>query len=128
MGYSCAVKAALVYDAISSLIGGTASNAMPDGGFHERSNVEHEDGAITGSVFKRVGILTHAERAARAAEMGPNCKPEWIGDPCRRAGAFKISSDGKIVRFPGLTKAQRAAAEQKGAALFTTRYGGSGFE
>jgi hypothetical protein len=122
MGYSCAVKAALVYDAISELIGGTASNAMPDGGFHERSNVEHADGAITGTVFKRVGILTDAERAARAAEMGPNCKPEWIGDPCRRAGAFKITGDGKIVRFPGLSKVQRAKAEQIGAEQFTARY------
>jgi hypothetical protein len=124
MGYSCAAKASLVFNAISELIGAEASNAMPDGGFYERSNVEHDDGSITGSVFKRVRVLTDAERAERAAAMGPNAKPEWVGDPCRRAGVFKISGDGKIVRFPGLTKALRTAAEQKGAALFATRYPG----
>src|SRR5262245_24937702 len=131
MGYSCTAKAALVLDAVSFLMreaaGSESSNAMPDGGFFERSNKEHADGAITGTVFKRVAVYTDAERAKVAADMGPNVKPEWIGDPCKRAGTFKISADGKIVRFPGLSKTQRAEAERKGAAEFAGRYSNYGF-
>jgi hypothetical protein len=126
VGYSCTVKASLVLDAIGAMLrkaaGSESSNAMPGGGFWERSNVEHADGAITGSVFKQVHVYTEAERAAAAVRAGCPDHPEWVGNPCVKAGRFRISADGKVVRFPRLTKAQRAAAEATGAKAFAERY------
>jgi len=125
MGYSCTVKASLVLDAIQATfeatVPGTGSNRMPGGGFWERGR-EQADGAITGTTWKLFRKLSDTERAEAAAKMGGNCKPEWIGDPCTRGGSFKISADGKILRFPGLSSAQKAAAEAKGAAMFAERY------
>jgi hypothetical protein len=126
MGYSCTAKASLVLAAIQSVMdeampGDKSSNKLPNG-FWERGR-EQPDGSITGTVFRTIRKLTDTERAARAAEMGPTVKPDWIGDPCVRAGSFKISADGKIVRFPQVTTKQRQIAEAAGDVAFTTRYG-----
>lgn len=126
MGYSCTAKAALVLAAVQSVMDKAmpddkSSNKLPNG-FWERGR-EQPDGSITGTVFKTVRILTEAERVARAREMGGSVMPDWIGNPCVRAGSFKISADGKIVRFPQLTKAQRKMAEMAGDVAFTERYG-----
>ena|SRR5215831_10954793 len=124
MGYSCAVKASLVLDALGELLrkaaGSDSSNAMP-GGFWESSRVEHDDGAITGTVFREVRQYTDAERAAEAKRMGIS-NPEWIGNPCRKAGGFKISGEGKVVRFACVAKAMKAEAEKIGATEFAKRY------
>jgi hypothetical protein len=125
MGYSCTVKASLVLAAVESIMNeampdNQSSNKLPNG-FWERGR-EQPDGAITGTVFKTVRILTDAERAEAAAKMSGGAKPDWIGDPCVRAGSFKISADGKIVRFPQLTAKQRKMAEMAGAVAFTARY------
>ena len=126
MGYSCTVKAALTLDAIQATIEatvpGTGSNRLPGGGFWERGR-EQDDGSITGTIFRCVRRYTDAERAEAAARMGGNVRPEWIGDPCARSGSFKIAADGKIVRFPYLTKAQKLSAEASGMAEYVRRYG-----
>jgi hypothetical protein len=126
MGYSCTAKAALVLAAIQSVMdeampNDKSSNKLPNG-FWERGR-EQPDGAITGTVFKTVRILTEAERIEAAAKMGGDCRPDWIGNPCARAGSFKISADGKIVRFPQLTLKQRQIAEAAGDVAFTARHG-----
>jgi hypothetical protein len=125
VGYSCTAKASLVLAAIQSVMDKAmpddkSSNKLPNG-FWERGR-EQPDGAITGTVFKTVRILSDAERAEAAAKMGGGAQPDWIGNPCVRAGSFKISADGKIVRFPQLTKAQRKMAEMAGNVAFTERY------
>lgn len=125
MGYSCTAKASLVLAAIQSVMDAAmpndkSSNKLPNG-FWERGR-EQPDGAITGTVFKTVRVLSDAERAEAAAKMGGACQPSWIGNPCVRAGSFKISADGKIVRFPQLTLKQRQIAEAAGACAFTARY------
>jgi hypothetical protein len=125
MGYSCTAKASLVMDAVQAIMDrdnpNRVSNALPNG-FWEIGR-EQADGAITGTVWKTVRKYTDAERAAEAAKMGEHCKPEWVGDPVVRTGSFKVSADGKIVRFPQLTKRQKAEAEANGAASYTERYG-----
>lgn len=125
MGYSCRVDCALVLDAVQHIMerdhGVKSSNGFPSG-FWERGR-EQDDGSITGSVFRTVRRYTDAERAAAAAKMGPTVRPEWVGDPCRRAGSFKIAAGGKIVRFPGLTAAERREAEARGAMMYAERYG-----
>lgn len=134
MGYSCAAAASLVLDAISELIAAelakrpefagknVSSNAMPDGGFWERGR-EQSDGAITGTVYKRTSTYSPAERAARARQMGADVKPEWIGDPCRRAGSFRIEPDGRVSRFPGIRASLLRRAEQIGAAKYRETFG-----
>lgn len=126
MGYSCTARASLVLAAIQSVMdkampNDKTSNKLPNG-FWERGR-EQADGAITGTVFKTVRVLTEAERIEAAAKMGGACQPDWIGNPCVRAGSFKISADGKIVRFPQLTKKQRQIAEAASDVAFEERYG-----
>ena len=126
MGYSYTVKAGLVMDAVQAIMDrdnpqpNRCQNKLPNG-FWEYGR-EQPDGAITGTVWKTVRVLTDAERAEAAAKMGGGAKPDWIGDPVVKAGSFKVSKDGKIVRFPQLTKAQKAEAEKMGAAQFAERY------
>lgn len=123
MGWSCSAKASYVYHAITALVGEKSSNSLPnDGGFYEGSRKEHADGAITGTVWKKTKTYTPEERAAEAkARNIPD--PSWVGDPCKKAGSFKISGDGKIERFPLLPKEIKAAAEAKGAAEYTRIHG-----
>jgi hypothetical protein len=124
MGYSCNVIDSLVLDACAEILQGKAksesSNAMPDGGFWQRGR-EQRNGSVTGTVFKRVRIYTDEERIAAATRRGPNIDPKWVGDPCRRAGSFKISN-GKIVRFPGLSAKEKASAESTGKERYNDRY------
>jgi glucose/arabinose dehydrogenase len=57
---------------------------------------ENADGAITGTVFRNL--------------------PD--GEHCRRAGRVRIEPDGTISAWTGSTAAQRARAQQMGAAEF----------
>jgi len=83
MGWSCAAAASKVIELWSeACIAQTQSqNTFRDHKgteyFWERSNKEHADGAITGTMFKMVGD-TH----------------------CQKAGTFRIEGDGKITRAP----------------------------
>lgn len=128
MGYSCRADAAMVLDAIGELMserGIKSSNGLPCG-FWERGR-ENVDGSITGTVWKTVKRYTEAERIAKATEMsadGVTVRPEWVGDPCRRAGSFKIEAGGKIKRFPGLSAAERTEAEKRGTEKYRRLYGG----
>lgn len=106
MGWSCTAKASLVERAITETIKAkfpaiSGSNSLPDGGFWEISRKEHADGAITGTVWKSVGenLVT-------------------------KSGSFKISPEGKIVRFPRLSADIKAAAEKAGAAEYARIYEG----
>lgn len=106
MGWSCAAKASLVERAITAEIKKAyptveTSNGLPDGGFWEISRKEHADGAITGTVWKAVDA-----------------------DHVIKSGSFKISPEGKIVRFPRLPAAIKAAAEKAGADEYARVYGG----
>lgn len=120
MGWSCAAKAALVRDAIVSIMGEklgspekpVCSNALPNGGFWETSRREHVDGSITGTCWRK---LTVAEKA-RWAHL------DNIDERMTKSGSFKITGEGKIVRFPGLTGVEKAEAEKRGAAEYTRVY------
>jgi hypothetical protein len=126
MGYSYAAKAGYVFQALGEIArrGTTnhSSNGLPDG-FYETSRVEHNDGSITGTVFKTVKTLTNEERKAEAVARGFGDHPDWVGDPVVRRGSFKISGDGKVVRFPGVSKAAKAEAEKAGAAKYLAVHG-----
>lgn len=101
MGYSCAAKASLVLECLGEILlsgkdASCPSNHLPNGGFWEIGR-EQADGSITGKCWK-----------------------PWPQDPTRviSGGSFKIDSEGKIVRFPGVPKAIQKQAEVAGA----TRY------
>lgn len=64
------------------------SNAMPFPGFYEMDRVDLTDGGVTGEVMR----FTDSSHA-------------------RSIGQFNISGDGKVLRFPGLTDAERKAIE-----------------
>lgn len=82
MGWSCAAAAGHTMDRMVAACRkeNGSSNTFTAGGktyFWETSRREHNDGAITGSVF----VVT---------------KPGWS----RKSGSFRIDSDGKMVRGP----------------------------
>lgn len=131
MGYSCTVKASLVLTALQAVIDLEAphpdkvSNAFP-GGFWEIGR-ENSDGAITGTVWKETGkIYTPAERAAVAASQGHN-HPEWVGNPVRKAGGFRINADGTIARFPMIRDAWKVSAVAEAAKEFARIYAPHGY-
>ena len=111
MGYSCAAKAGLVLDAIvriterasdptsDGMSGGGFYNSLPGGRWWERGR-ENGDGAITGTIW--------------------GMRPD--GQHCFRIGGFKITAEGRITQFPGLTKEQKAEAMEEGAAEYRRRY------
>lgn len=75
MGWSCTLEAAKTLEALTNACieaTGTQNQFRHNGEllFFEHSRREHEDGAVTGSVFNMKG---------------------------RRVGSFKISADGKIL-------------------------------
>ena len=91
MGYSCTRDAQDTLGVIAKMFGRAdkGSNTLVIGAeeyFYERGR-EQADGAITGELFL----------------MLP-------GETCRRVGGFKIAPDGRIVRFPRLTKAHKEEA------------------
>jgi hypothetical protein len=125
MGYSYAAKAGYVLTALQAVVDrewpNPVSNALPNG-FWETGK-ENADGAITGTVWRTVKKLTDEERKAEAIKRGCADHPDWIGDPCRRAGSFRIEATGKIKRFPTIPAAWRAEAERTGAERFREVHG-----
>ena len=108
MGRSCNAAASLTLDAIvagQKQLGCETSNGIMVGGKHagfwETSRVEHNDGAITGSVW----MLT----------------PD--GNHCRKSGGFRIEPNGKVTRFPHISRVLLNRAEREGATEFRRRYG-----
>jgi len=107
MGWSCNAAASLTLTAIGTLMsasGAKGSNSIMAGnqeiGFWETSRVEHNDGAITGSVYVHVD-----ERH------------------CRKVGGFRIEPNGKVTRFPRMPRPLLNRAETIGAIAFRERYG-----
>jgi hypothetical protein len=102
MGYSCAMAASFTHEAISEYFrrqGEHSSNGIPPcdifplGAFFERGR-ENSDGSVTGSIHMNVSE-TH----------------------CRKHSGYRIDPNGKIIRFAGLSKAQRLEIEQLGREL-----------
>ena len=99
MGYSCRKDAGDTLDRLAELLspraagGSTNSFKLANGveGFWEIGR-ENADGSITGKVWKSI-------------DAG-HCLP---------AGSFKISPDGKVVRFPLIPTEFKRKAEQKPA-------------
>ena len=86
MGWSCRADAAKTYDKWDKHCRETtgSSNVFVDKGvrfFFEGDRVEHEDGAITGEVFKFVSE-----------------------DKVVDAGTFRINGDGSVARAPKVLK------------------------
>ena len=75
--------------------------------FFERSNVEHDDGAITGSVWR---LFNHDDGTRR----------------CRKAGAFRIDGEGRLVRFPTMPTDVRMNYTLKGRKTYLDRHGNPG--
>jgi hypothetical protein len=118
MGYSCTAKAALVRDAIQVLVDDAfypskkgPSNRTIDGGFWETGR-ERADGAITGTVWRKLN----------AAEKIKYASLDNLDARVTRRGSFKIDPEGKIVRFPGLPRDLKAAAEARGAKRYDELY------
>jgi hypothetical protein len=113
MGYSCTAAANYTLDAIGELIGSPSSNGMPNGdGFFEIGR-ENADGAITGTVWRK---LNAAERA-RFAHL------DALDDRVQRRGSFRIDESGKVRRFPGLPATLLRQAEAKGAMTYARHHG-----
>lgn len=100
MGYSYAARAGYTLDSIGKLINVKTSNGMPDGGFYETGR-EQADGAITGTVWKPIPGSTHVTKR----------------------GSFRIDPNGKVARFPGLSRALIKQAEEMGEAEYHRRHG-----
>jgi hypothetical protein len=98
MGYSCTTIASMTLDALVEIIRDTDASNVYRGRFFERGR-ENSDGAITGTIWKYVDA-----------------------DHVRREGGYKITAEGKILRFPGTTKDERKLAEQTGKARFAKIY------
>jgi hypothetical protein len=108
MGYSCSTMASFTLDGIVEIMmsrGVRTFNGLPNG-FWARGR-EQDYGAITGTVWKTIRRLTDEERRRTAAEY---------------VGSFRIEPDGRISRFPGLSKEDRRAAEAYGTKKFQERY------
>ncbi len=105
MGYSYAAKAGYTMDSIGKLLddkyGRQCSNGMPDGGFYDYGR-EQRDRAITGTVWA-----------------------PWDKDPTRvvKRGSFRIDPNGRVKRFPGLSRELLQQAERMGAAIYAANYG-----
>lgn len=108
MGYSCTARASFTERGVDKFAGdGKTSNGLASGGFYERGR-EQADGAITGTVW----------RPLNAAEKVKYAHLSDVENRVAKAGSFKIGGDGKIVRFPGLSKEQKKQAEEYGAKLY----------
>ena len=89
MGWSCRADASAVLNRITTgcVARSKSQNVWIEGGrawMFELSRVEHDDGAITGSIHEFTDLgLSHA----------------------RRVGGFRIEGDGRIARGPGWFKA-----------------------
>jgi len=86
MGWSCAAAASDTMFRWEMACRATtgSQNVFEDGGFRyfwETSSTEHDDGSVTGTVWKMVGETT-----------------------CRKAGTFRIDGDGRVVRAPAFLK------------------------
>lgn len=94
MGYSLTKAANNKLNAIMANGGDASSNAWFDNNgnkyFYEIGR-ENNDGAFTGSVWK---FITSGQYAGRV----------------KRSGSIRISPNGKVVRFPGMNSAMKAAA------------------
>ena len=95
MGWSCAAKAGDTMRAMSEACFKTSGIqnvwVQPDGVryWFEASRVEHDDGAITGKVWRMLD-----------------------DDRCKPSGSFRIEGDGKVSRAPKFLKAAAASAAQ----------------
>lgn len=107
MGWSCAAAASDTMrawsDACTAQTGQSNVYQVGDDKFFwEVSNKEHDDGAITGTVYKMIP----QERSGTSL--------------CRKSGSFRINPDGTVKRAPAFLKAVKVTKR-------TTSYGiGSG--
>jgi len=67
--------------------------------FFESSRTEHDDGAITGSIWKSLPAGT------------PYRGKTYPDERVTRSGTFRIEGDGTITRFPNLPKEVKAEAQ-----------------
>jgi len=100
MGYSVSAKADIVLSEAMKIVGDSDSSNVFRGYFYETGR-ENVDGAFTASVMKIV-----------------------VGGFCKRSGSIRIEMDGKITRFPTMTKKEKALAEKNGAIEYARIYGG----
>lgn len=104
MGWSCNASAGFVLDAFgAACVESTgSSNTYETKGkryFFEVSSTEHDDGAITGSIFKFIGS----------------------GGFCVKSGSFRIEGDGTVTRAPAFLK--KAAKTHAGSNPFRAHVG-----
>lgn len=86
MGWSCARDAAFTMDkwtefCIKSTGSSNTFEVNGESYFIENSRTEHDDGAITGAIWKNLP-----------------------GNMCKRSGTFRINGDGSIARAPKVLK------------------------
>lgn len=86
MGWSCRMEASETMHRWQEYCGSSvgSSNEFVSGGkayFWEISRTEHDDGAITGSIFVMLG-----------------------DGKCKQTGTFRINGDGSVARAPAVLK------------------------
>jgi len=105
MGYSCTVKADLTLDGIRKLVCNEIQNEFEIDGEKYFSEIgrENDDGAITGTIWNIIK------------------EGAWKGR-CKKAGSFRIEPDGKIKRFPFISKENKKIAEGYGREEYLKNY------
>lgn len=108
MGWSCRADASRTMDKVTAACVKQTDmqNTFEVGGskyFYDISRTEHNDGAITGTVFKFL--------------------PD--GEHCRKSGSFRIEGDGTFSRGPAWMKQAASAPDRNPAqvAVFKRRLG-----
>lgn len=103
MGYGMTQAAAKSLETIKEVYGATTAGSneilMKGGlwGFFEESRKDQPDGGICGTVRRELKASEHAYWKERGHETEGTTLS---------AGSFKISGDGKVVRFPGIPVAE----------------------
>lgn len=104
MGYSCLAIDSMVTDELIAILqeanGNPSNSSNTWGNSFFQQGQENRDGAVTGSVWTAIPGMENR---------------------CRKVGGVRVY-DGKVIRWPGSTKAQRELAEKRGAEK-AKRYG-----
>lgn len=106
MGYSCGVKADCTLNAIESF--DEFDYTSPNYKYSIEIGRENTDLSITGTVYELIEALPNGEFVRK-----------WSA---KKIGTFKITKDGQIVRFAGLSKRLWCIAEIAGIEAYDREY------
>lgn len=106
MGYSCSTKANLTLTVIHSFEDFDYKSSSYK--YFWEIGRENDDGSITGTIYELIQVISPNDRC--------------MSRSCKKLGSFKIDSQGKIVRFPGLSKRLWGVAEIASIEAYDRQY------